>query len=69
MGRPTKKLYSMAGLLFIMEFRDRTHEEAADAYRIKADLQHAVNLKPECQSLRSRTVERYIALFRIAELA
>ena len=31
MGRPTKELYSMSGLLFIMEFRDWTHEEAADA--------------------------------------
>ncbi|MCX7387879.1 MAG: hypothetical protein NTX48_14540 [Planctomycetales bacterium] len=29
MGRPTKELYSMAGLLFIMEFRNWTHEEAA----------------------------------------
>ncbi len=29
MGRPTKELYSMAGLLFIMEFREWTHEEAA----------------------------------------
>ena len=39
MGRPTKELYSMAGLLFIMEFRDWTHEEAADAYMFNADLQ------------------------------
>jgi hypothetical protein len=31
MGRPTKELYSMAGLRFIMEFRDWTHEESADA--------------------------------------
>ncbi len=41
MGRPTKELYSMAGLLFIMEFRDWTHEEAADAYMYNADLQYA----------------------------
>ncbi len=31
LGRPTKELYSMAGLLFIREFRDWTHEEAANA--------------------------------------
>ena len=69
MGRPTKELYSMAGLLFIMEFRDWTHEEAADAYMFNVDLQYALNLKPEHQSLCRRTLERYIALFRNDELA
>ena len=69
MGRPTKELYSMAGLLFIMEFRDWTHEEAADAYMFNADLQYALNLKPENQSLCRRTLERYILLFRNDELA
>jgi len=69
MGRPTKELYSMAGLLFIMEFRDWTHEEAADAYMFNVDLQYALNLKPEDQSLCRRTLERYIALFRSDELA
>ena len=39
MGRPTKELYSMAGLLFIMEFRDWTHEEAADADMFHVDVQ------------------------------
>ena len=68
-GRPTKELYSMAGLLFIMEFRDWTHEEAADAYMFNVDLQYALNLKPENQSLCRRTLERYIALFRNDELA
>jgi hypothetical protein len=69
MGRPTKELYSMAGLLFIMEFRDWTHEEAADAYMFNADLQYALNLKPENQSLCRRTLERYISLFRSDDLA
>jgi Transposase DDE domain len=69
MGRPTKELYSMAGLLFIMEFRDWTHEEAADAYMFSVDVQYALNLKPEQQSLCRRTIERYISLFREDELA
>jgi hypothetical protein len=69
MGRPTKELYSMAGLLFIMEFRDWTHEEAVDAYMFNVDLQYALNLKPENQSLCRRTLERYILLFRNDELA
>ena len=38
MGRPTKELYSMAGLLFIMEFNDWTKEEAAQAYMFHSDI-------------------------------
>ena len=57
MGRPTKELYSMAGLLFIMEFRNWTHEEAADAYMFNIDSQYALNLPPEKQSLCRRTIE------------
>lgn len=69
MGRPTKELYSMAGLVFIKEFRDWTHEEAADAYMFHADIQYALNLRPEQQSLSTRTLERYLDLFRENELA
>ena len=58
MGRPTKELYSMAGLLFIMEFRNWTHEEAADAYMFNIDAQYALNLQPEKQSLCRRTGKR-----------
>jgi len=68
-GRPTKELYSIAGLLFVMEFRNWTHEEAADAYMFNVDLQYALNLAPEQQSLSRRTIERYIKLFREDELA
>ena len=56
LGRPTKELYSMAGLLFIMEFRNWTHEEAADAYMFNIDSQYALNLQPENQSLCRRTI-------------
>lgn len=69
LGRPTKELYSMAALLFVMEFRDWTHEQAADAYMFNVDLQYALNLRPENQSLCRRTIERYIKLFREDELA
>jgi|GEM_PF-4761164 len=69
MGRPTKELYSMAGLLCIMEFRYWTHEEAADAYMFNIDAQDALNLNPEKQSLCRRTIERYIKLYRDDELA
>jgi hypothetical protein len=40
-GRPTKERYSMAGLLFLMEFRDLTHEGVADAYMFQVDVQYA----------------------------
>ncbi|TWT56003.1 transposase [Allorhodopirellula solitaria] len=68
-GRPTKELYSVAALLFVMEFRDWTHQEAADAYMFNVDVQYALNLRPENQSLCRRTIERYIELFREDELA
>jgi hypothetical protein len=47
MGRPTKELYSMAGLLFIMEFRNWTHEEAADAYMFSIDSQYVLGDCPD----------------------
>lgn len=58
-GQPTKELYSMAGLVFIMEFKNWTVDEAADAYMFHADVQYALNLEPENQSMSVRTVERY----------
>ena len=42
----------MAGLLFIMEFRHWTHEEASDAYISNIDVHYALNLQQENQSLR-----------------
>jgi len=44
MGRPTKELYSVAGMLFIMEFRNWTHDAAADAYLFNLDVQYALQL-------------------------
>ena len=40
LGRPTKELYSMCALIFLMEFEDWTAEEAAPAYMFYADLQY-----------------------------
>ena len=69
MGRPTKELYSMAALIFIMEFRNWTHQEAADAYMFNVDVQYALNLRPEGQSMCRRTIARYLELFRQDDLA
>jgi len=64
MGRPSTELYSIAGLLLIMEFKNWTVEEAADAYMFNMDVQYALNLGRDNQRLTPRTVERYQKLFR-----
>ena len=69
MGRPTKELYSIAGLLLIKEFMDWTKDEALDAYSFRMDIHYALNLEPVTHDLSMRTLERYIDLFEKDELA
>jgi hypothetical protein len=68
-GRPTKELYSIAGLLLIKEFMDWTEEEAANAYMFNADIQYALNLGRDNLSMCPRTVQRYEDIFRKHEYA
>ena len=68
-GRPTKELYSVAGLIFIAEFMDWTTEQAAQVYMFHTDIWYALNLKPGEQSMSTRTIERYRKIFRKSELA
>ncbi len=68
-GRPTKELYSMAGLLLIMEFRNWTKEEALNAYRYHLDIHYALNLEPVAHEISMRTLERYINYFEEDDLA
>ena len=69
MGRPTKELYSMAGLLLIQEFMDWTKEQALDAYSFHIDIHYALNLEPVTHDISKRTLERYINLFEKDDLA
>jgi hypothetical protein len=69
LGRPTKEMYSMAGLLLIKEFMNWTKPEALDAYRFNIGIQYALNLEPVAQDLSMRTLERQIALFAEEGLA
>jgi len=69
LGRPTRELYSMAGLILIMEFLGWTAEEAADAYMFHREVQFALNLGPDRQSLCARGVERFKKIFRTDALA
>jgi len=69
MGRPTKELYSMAGLLLIKEFMDWTKDEALDAYSFHMDIHYALNLEPVTHEISMRTLERYINLFEDDNIA
>lgn len=69
LGRPTKELYSMAGLVFMMEFFDWTKAEALNAYSFHMDVHYALNMEPVTHDLGIRTLERYIVLFEKDELA
>jgi DDE family transposase len=63
LGRPTKELYSVAGLLFLQEFQNWTISAAVEAYLFRTDIQFALNLEPGCSEMCERTFERYRALF------
>ena len=69
LGRPTKELYSIAGLLLIKEFMNWTKPEALDAYSFHADIQYALNLEPVAHDISMRTIERYINLFEENDIA
>ena len=69
MGRPTKELYSVAGLLLIHEFMDWTKDETLDAYSFNMNVHYALNLKPVSHDISKRTLERYINLFEQDNLA
>jgi len=69
MGRPTKELYSMAGLLLIKEFMNWTKAEALDAYSFNINIHYALNLEPVAHDLSMRSLERYINLFEDNDIA
>ena len=69
LGRPTKEMYSMAGLLLIKEFMNWTKPEALDAYSFNLNIHYALNLEPVAHDLSMRTLERQINLFEEDEIA
>lgn len=58
MGRPSKELYSMAGLIFLKECFDWTKAQAVDAYCFHMNVHYALNLEPVAQDMSLRTLER-----------
>jgi hypothetical protein len=69
MGRPTKELHAMAALVFIMEFKNWTNEDAVDAYTFDNAIHFALNLGNRRNYLCTRTLESYRALMRDDEAA
>jgi hypothetical protein len=45
-GRPTKELYSVAGLLLIKEFMNWSNERAADSYMFDVSIQPMMAMLP-----------------------
>jgi len=64
LGRPSKELYAMSGLLLIAEFQNWTIEEAAEQWTFNAGVQYALNLKRDRQYLCPRTLDNYRRLVR-----
>ena len=69
MGRPSRELYSMAGLILLSEWMNWTKAQAVDAYSFHLNVQYALNLEPVAQDLSQRTLERYLCLFEQDDLA
>lgn len=64
LGRPSKELYALTGLLLIAEFKNWTIEEAAAAWTLDAGIQFALHLPRDRQYLCERTLDTYRRLLR-----
>ncbi len=68
-GRPTKELYSICGLILIMQFFGWDVEETSLKYMTDISLQYALNVEEDFPELSDRTIQRYLKLAREDELA
>ena len=68
-GRPTKELYSMAGLILLKEFHNWTIPETVDAYLFDTRVQYALNIGRDNLTMCERTIERYQKIIREDDLA
>jgi len=59
LGRPTKELYSMAGLVLLKEFHNWTTADATDAYLFDIRIHYALNLSTGHVTFCERTLQRY----------
>lgn len=68
MGRPTKELYSVCGLILIMKFFNWTVSQAVDAYCYHQEIHYALNLQMDDPFISEATLHRYLAFFRDDEI-
>jgi hypothetical protein len=64
LGRPSKELYALSGLLLIAEFKNWTIDEAAEAWTFDAGVQFALHLPRDRQYLCARSLDNYRKLLR-----
>jgi hypothetical protein len=62
-GAPTKELYSMAGLVLMMEFNDWTVAKAVDEYMWNQKVHLALNIDGHYPGICERTLYRYMKHF------
>jgi hypothetical protein len=69
MDRPSKKLYFMAELLFLMDLMDWTIQKAMYEYCFNMAVHYVLNLEPVVQDLSVYPLERHIVRFEQEDLA
>ena len=69
LGRPSKELYAMAGLILLMEMKNWTKQEAVTEYCFNMAVHYTLNLEPVAQDLSVRSLERYILKYETEDLA
>ncbi len=68
-GRPTKEHYSICGLLLLKDYFGWTTKETVDEYIYNLKIHYALMIDSDNIQLSTRTLERYIKIFRQKELA
>ena len=66
-GRPTKELYSVCGLLLMMNFFGWTIQQARLNYMVDLGVQYALNIEEDGVELSERTLFRYLQWLRKKE--
>ncbi len=64
MGRPMKEHYSICGLLLLKDYFGWTTEETVDQYLYTFKIHYALMIEPDNLYLGTRTLERYMKIFR-----
>lgn len=62
-GAPTKELYSMAGVVLMMEYNDWTAQQTVNEFMWNRKVQLALNINGTYPTFSERTLYRYLAFF------